>query len=363
MNRYLRFSISPVVMALAFTAGCDDKADVTPAARYVLSATAHSGMPEERRLAGTVQARTTSSLSFQTQGRVVSRYVEVGDYVKAGQVLARLDPRALTFSVQSEQASLQDALAKRQNALNTAKRQRSLAAAKATSVEDLEEAEQSLTSAQETVGEAQARLRKAGKQLSYTELKAQFDGVITSVSVEAGQTVSSGQTVLDVAHVNERDAVVDMPDAQLKNVTSGHQFELALQMAPSVKCTGEVREIAPAADATTRLRRVKIALKDAPDTFRIGSVITAAPVMTTHQDNPLFVPDTAILELRQAHYVWVINPSSLTVSMRKIQSIPSSQAGTARVLSGLREGEQVVIAGVHSLQSGEKIRIERASSL
>ncbi|MBP2848408.1 efflux RND transporter periplasmic adaptor subunit [Dickeya oryzae] len=363
MNRQQWFLIGPLAIVLASIAGCDDKAAVNPSPRYVLSATALKESAGGMSLAGTVQPRVTSALSFQTPGRVVSRHVEVGDEVKAGQVLARLDPLALAFAVQSAQASVQDAQAKLQNAVITAKRQRSLAAVNVTSVENLEEAEQSLTAAQAAVDVAQARLRKASEQLSYAELKAHFDGVITSVSVETGQTVAAGQTVLQIAYLGERDAVVDLPESQLKDVTLGHRFEVALQMDPAVKWTGELREIAPAADAATRMRRVKIAINDAPEAFRLGTVVTVSPLMARNTDKPLIVPATAILERQQAHFVWVINPSSLTVSLREIQLMPASQGDSVRVLGGLQEGEQIVIAGVNSLQPGQKIRIERTSTL
>ncbi|AUH01441.1 efflux RND transporter periplasmic adaptor subunit [Prodigiosinella confusarubida] len=363
MNRHPWFFICPLALLLATVTGCDDKTAAIPAPRYVLSATALTESAGGMSLAGTVQPRVTSPLSFQTPGRVVSRHVAVGDEVSAGEVLAELDPLSLEFSQQSARASLQDAQAKLQNALITAKRQRSLAAAQVTSVEELEEAEQNLTAAQAAVGEAQARLRKADEQLSYAQLKSHFNGVITSVSVETGQTVAAGQTVFQVACLRERDAVVDVPEEELKNVSLGHKFEIALQMDPSIKWTGELREIAPAADTVTRLRRVKIAINDAPPAFRLGTVVTAFPLMTKKADTSVIIPATAVLERQQVHFVWVINPSSLTVSLRKIQFIPSPQVGLVRVLSGLRAGEQIVTAGVNSLQPGQKIRIERTPTL
>lgn len=363
MNRYQWLLICPLALLLATVTGCDEKTADNPAPRYVLSAKALTESAGGMILAGTVQPRVTSPLSFQSPGRVVSRHVEVGDEVNAGEVLAELDPLALEFSVQSARSSLQDSQAKLQNAVITAKRQRSLAAARVTSIEALDEAEQNLTAAQAAVGEAQARLRKAGEQLSYAQLKAHFSGVITSISVETGQTVAAGQTVMQLAYLGERDVVVDLPEAQLKNVSLGHRFDIALQMDPSIKWTGVLREIAPAADAATRLRRIKIAINDAPPAFRLGTVVTTFPLMAKKTDTPVIIPETAVLERQQVHFVWVINPSSLTVSLRKIQSIPSQQAGSVRVLSGLRAGEQIVTAGVNSLQPGQKIRIERTSTL
>lgn len=364
MNRQQWLLICPLTMLLVLTAGCDDKPIVTSSPHYVLSATALVESAGDMSLAGTVQSRVTSELSFQTSGRLVSRHVEVGDEIKAGQVLAQLDPLALQFSVQSAQASLQDAQAKLQNAIITEKRQRNLAAVQATSIQDLEVAEQNLSAAQAAVAEAQARLHKADEQLSYAQLKARFSGVVTAVSAEEGQTVAAGQTIVTVAYLDQRDAVIDIPEAALRNITLGYRFEIALQMDPLVKCTGELREISPAADAATRLRRVKIAIIDAPAQFRLGSVVTAIPQGVTNSlPHPLFVPASAILERLQQHFVWVIDPASLTVNLRRVQIITSPRRETVQVVSGLQEGEQIVIAGVHSLQPGQKIRTERVSPL
>ncbi|WP_223509492.1 efflux RND transporter periplasmic adaptor subunit [Rahnella sp. GSA61A] len=363
MNRNSWFFLCPLTLLLATVSGCDDKTTAPPAPRYVLSAAALAESAAGMHLAGTVQPRITSPLSFQTPGRVVSRHVVVGDEVNAGDVLAELDPLSLEFSEQSARASLQDAQAKLQNAMVSAKRQRSLATARVTSVEELEEAEQNLTAAQAAVGEAQARLRKAGEQLSYARLKSNYNGVITSVSVEAGQTVAAGQTVFQVASLEGRDVVVDVPEEELRNVTLGHKFEMTLQIDPSIKWTGVLREVAPAADAATRLRRVKIAINDAPPAFRLGTVVTVYPLISNNSGTSVIIPETAVFERQQTHFVWVINPASLTVEQRKVQLIPFNQANSVRVLSGLKEGEQIVTAGVNSLLPGQKIRIERTSTL
>lgn len=363
MNRHPWFFLCPLALLMATVTGCDDKTTAASAPRYVLSAAALAESAGGMSLAGTVQPRITSPLSFQTPGRVVSRHVVVGDEVKAGEVLAELDPLSLEFSKQSAMASLQDAQAKLHNALINARRQRSLAAVRVTSAEQLEEAEQNLTAAQAAVDEAQARLRKTDEQMSYARLKSNYNGVITAVSVETGQTIAAGQTVFQVAGLAERDAVVDVPEAELKNMDLGHKFEIALQIDPTIKWTGALREIAPAADAATRLRRVKIAINDAPPAFRLGTVVTVYPLIKSNSGASVIIPATAVLEHQQAHFVWVINPTSLIINQREVQLIPFNQAGLVRVISGLSEGELVVTAGVNSLQPGQKIRIERTSSL
>ena len=212
MKQLQWFIACPLAIMLVLTSGCDDGTTSSPTPRYVLSATALAESASGAGLAGTVQSRFTSPLSFQTEGRIISRHVEVGDAAAAGQVLAQLDPLALAFSVQSAQASLQESQAKLRTALLTAKRQRTLAVEKFSSTEELDVAEQGLAAAQEAVREARARLLKATEQMNDADLKAPFNGVITSVSFESGQTVSAGQTVLQIADLDQCDAVFDVPE-------------------------------------------------------------------------------------------------------------------------------------------------------
>ncbi|UXY08932.1 efflux RND transporter periplasmic adaptor subunit [Kosakonia sp. ML.JS2a] len=354
----------PLAIMLVLTAGCDDKTTRPPAPRYVLSATALTESASGLSLAGTVQPRFTSPLSFQTGGRIISRHVEIGDAVVTGQVLAQLDPLALAFSVQSAQASVQESLATLRTARLTAKRQRTLAVEQLASMEERDVAEQALAAAKEAVREAQSRLLKATEQMKDADLKAPFNGVITSVSLESGQTVSAGQTVLQLADLDLRDAVFDVPEDQLTKLRLGQQFVVTLQMDPSVKWTGELREISPATDTVTRLRRVKIALHDAPASLRIGAVVTlVSSVFPPETGHTIFIPSTAILERQNASFVWVIDPSSMTVELRKIQVAASPQKERVQVVSGLIEGENVVTAGVNSLQPGQKIRMQRTSVL
>lgn len=362
MTRMIGFLSCPLAFMLLVLVGCDDTTPVPPAPRYVLSATALRDAAGAMRLTGTVQAKVISSLSFQTPGRIVSRHVEVGDAVAAGEVLAQLDPLALAFSVQSAQANLQDSHAKLRTALLTAQRQRTLAAAKVASTEEREVAEQGLTAAQQAVREAQARLRKTTEQMSDADLTAPFNGVITSVSLESGQTVSAGQTVLEIANTGLRDAVFDVPEAQLADIHLGQRVQITLQRDPTVKCTGDLREISPASDTTTRLRRVKVSINNAPDSFRIGGAVISDTAFTPSGNTVLRVPATAVFERQYAHYVWVINPSTMTVSPRKIQLAGSLQTGGVTVLNGLQAGEKIVTAGVNALQPGQKIRIERKAT-
>lgn len=353
----------PVLFALALGAGCSDDKDQPPAApRPVRAVTVKAEHLLGISFAGTVQARVETELAFRTLGRIILRKAEVGDIVHKGDVVAEIDPLALQFAVNSAEADLRNAQAAYENAEITEKRRRTLASSNAGSVADLEVAEQGLKSAEADLGQARAKLDKAREQLGYARLQAEFDGVVTSVSAEVGQTVTAGQTVMKVARLDQRDVVVDVPEGRLGTLKEGSTFTVALQLDPTKQTKGTLREIGPEADAETRTHRLKIAINDAPEVFRLGAVVTATANRAEH-DGVILLPATAILKKDGAANVWVIDRTKSVVSLRKVTLDPASAASVAsadsdrvQVVSGLSDGDAVVVAGVNQLADGQTIK-------
>ena len=279
MTRYRLHLPLLILPALALVGGCDHEAGSgEPAvARPVRSVAASAAQAETVRFPGVVQAGVQTDLAFRTLGRVVSRKAGVGDLVRAGDIVAGIDPLALELAVRSAEADMRNAEAQLENALLTENRKRRLASTSAASVADLDLAEQSLKSARANVAKTTASLDKAREQLGYAELRAEFDGVVTAAWVEVGQTATAGQPVLTIARLDRRDVVVDVPEARLRSLRVGDRFDIALQLDDTLRTSGILREIGPQADAGTRTHRLKIGIDKAPEVFRLGSVVTAAP--------------------------------------------------------------------------------------
>ncbi|MDJ0931765.1 efflux RND transporter periplasmic adaptor subunit [Breoghania sp.] len=188
--------------------------------------------------------------------------------------------------------------------------------------------------------------------MSYAVLSAPFAGVITEREADLGQVIFAGEAVMKLARVDAREAVVDIPGELIDTISIGSPFQVHLQIDPTVKAKGRVREIAPEADALTRTNRVHILLDYPQDAFRLGSLIPARP--EGEMTAALAVPDTAILKTKEGTYVWVVENG--TVHRRKVE-IGSGLGGRSAVRSGLKAGERVVTAGVHSLEEGQKVAL------
>ena len=220
---------------------------------------------------GAVEPQYKTNLAFRVLGRLIARPVSVGDLVSR-RTDGRRDrphgPRARgtrrpELSLRRPRRSLRPRTA-------TEERKRTLITTDATTKQTLDNAEQARAGAEASVAHAQANLTKAIEQLGYAQVKADFAGVVTAVGAEVGQVVSPGQNVVTVARPDIREAVVDIGADFPVPLDIGLPFTVSLQLLPAVQVEGQIREIAPQADPVTRLRRVRIALNDPPESFRLG---------------------------------------------------------------------------------------------
>src|ERR1700688_375038 len=265
---------SAIASALAM-AGCKQETKAPEPVRPVLSTVLQPAALGSTVAVGTVQSRYETNLGFRVLGRLIARPVNVGDLVAEGQMVAAIDPTALELAVRSAKADLSKAQALLENAIGTEERKRILIKTDATTKQTLDDAEQVRAGAQASTARARANLTKAIEQLGYAQVKADFAGAVTAVSAEVGQVVSPGQSVVTVARPDVREAVVDIGADFPVPLTVGLPFTVSLQLLPAVQVQGQVREIAPQADQVTRTRRVRIALNDPPQSYRLGRNVKA----------------------------------------------------------------------------------------
>lgn len=351
-------SLAPMVCVIALL-GCDanpaTQKDTPPPPRPVLSMVVTRQAVAGEAFTGTIQPRISSSMGFLVPGRVMARDVNVGDRVTRGQRLAAIDPLALNLSVTSAQAGLASASAQNVATLASEGRLAELFQRKVISPAQFESVQQGREATAAAVTRAEALLDMAADQLSHADLRAEFDGVVTSVTIEPGQTVAAGQPVIVVASPDVLEAVIDVPDRLAATLAPGAAFRVSTQTEPDRIVVGTVREIAPRVDTLTMSRRVKISLADPPSTMRLGTTIVAR--LDEVSGGSVEVPETALLDIDGKPGVWVVDPKALTVSLRIVE-IGKRENGSVSVSKGLEEGSRVVTAGVHSLVEGQAIRMD-----
>ena len=349
--------VMPLLMAAILgLPACHKETEVrTPEVRPVRTVTvARQPAGESVVLTGHIEAENEAALGFRISGRMIERSVNVGDRVQPGQVLARLDPQDERNGLRSAQASLSAAQGQLTQARNNFERQRRLQQRGVISKAEFDSAQEALHTAQARVDDAEAQVKLASDRLSFTELKADAAGSVTARGAEPGEVVQAGQMIVRIARQNGRDAVFDVPAQLLRSAPTDAEISVHLSEDPTVTATGRVREVGEQADPVTRTFQVKVGLTDPPPAMRLGSTVTgsvqlnSAPVIT--------IPASALTRVNQQPAVWIVDPSSLTVSMRNIDVL-RYDPGTVVVSHGLDTGDIVVTAGVQALHPGQKVRL------
>ena len=317
-------------------------------------------------LTGTVQAQTEINLSFRIDGRLIERTVDVGDTVKRGQLIARLDPQNEESALQSVRAQLAAADAQLVEARSNFNRMSELVVEDAVSRAQFEQAKALLQSAEAQVQSVRGQLNLAQNRLSYTRLTSDVAGVVTARGPEPGEVISAGRMIVPVAREGARDAVFDVP-AQIKDSAAlapqegaapaarcGPEITVRLASAPKVTAKGRVREVAPRADPVTGTFAVRVRLIDPPPAMRLGSTVTGR--ITLEGTSGIAIPATALMRSGGKTAVWVFYPKAGTVALRDI-AVRAADTATVQVASGLDPGDVVVTAGVQALRPGQKVRL------
>lgn len=349
-----------LLLTLALSACREEEAVAPKPVRPVLSLVAEPRIRASQGFTGVVSPRYTVDLGFRLLGSIIARDVDVGDSVTKGQRVAALDPVSEELAVRAARAELASASAQLETTTTTEARQRKLLEQKTVSESDYEAAQQAQEEAAASVGQAKASLRLAEEQLSYTQIIAEFDGVVTSVAAEVGQVVSAGQTVVTIARPDVREAVIDVPTEIAEELRIGDAFEVGLELDPSIRAKGTVREIAPQADPISRTKRVRITLIDPPVSFRLGTTVNA--VLGAEPLPGIELPVTALLEKEGRTMVWIVDEKAMTVAPVEIK-VADRNDRTFRVLEGITPGTRVVVAGVHSLEDGQAVRLTDGGTL
>jgi multidrug efflux system membrane fusion protein len=313
--------------------------------------------------AGDVRARYETMLSFRVAGKLLARHVDVGDRVRKGQVLARLDQNDYRLAVQDLQAQLASAVADRDFLRDDVARYRELLTQKVTSPPEFDRHQTAYTTARERVAALEAQLGHAVNQLAYTELAADRDGVVTALEVETGQVVSASQAIVKVAQLDEKDIHFDVPEHRLPGLKRRQAVSITLWADHEKRLKGQIREIASAADPASRTYRVKAALLEDQEAAQLG--MTATVWLPSNTPSRMTVPLSAVFTPQnkpgQPH-VWLVNEQTGTVRSVPVQ-VGETLDGERIAVTGLASGQLLVSAGVQRLAEGQAVRLPDAIAL
>lgn len=346
-----------IVLANMNLGGCGDagsKGADLPADRPVLVQRVHfAAQIEPRTLVAVIRPRTESDLSFRVAGKVTRRLVDAGQEVRAGEPLAILD--ATDFQLQREQADAEVRAARSVLDQASADRKRGLELHLARVQPEATYERQRATEDQANwrLVRAERALDLANHALAYSTLAAETDGVITAALVEPGQVVAVGQTVMRIARLDEKEALVDIPEPLLHLAHASGAY-LTLWTKPDRHYAVRLRELAPAADLVTRTYSARFSLLEPnPDVaFGMSASVTlpgpAGPKVAR-------LPLSALVNTGTGPGLWSVG-SDGELAFRPAH-ILRYDSTFLLVLSGVAEGERVVALGAQKLDAAQRVRV------
>jgi membrane fusion protein, multidrug efflux system len=344
------------VVALALVGACNKPPPQLDATRPVRAvAVSLASDEQEVTYTGDVRARWETALGFRVPGKIVARLVEVGQQVKTGQVLARLDPEDQKLSAEAAKQQLMAARSDFQQAKADLVRYKELVDKGFISAAEFDRRKTTYQTAAARLEQATAQLELNRNQTEYTTLRADHDGVVTAVQAEVGQVVSAGQAVVKTARLDEKEVAVNVPENRLGELRATKDADVTLWASPGRVYKGRIREISPSADNVTRTYTVKVTVLDPDASVQLGMTANVR-LRGGMRAEVARLPLTALFQKGDEAAVWVIDPKTQQVALTPVQVGRYTQ-DYVTVLSGLNDGDLVVRAGVHKLAQGEKVRV------
>jgi len=317
---------------------------------------------QSRSFTSVIRARVETELGFRTGGKVVERLVEVGDSVKAGQVLARLDPVDYQLSVKAAADEVQAASADAQQAASDEARLRRLLADGSVGAADHERQKARADAAAARLDQANRQLELARNREAYATLVAPYAGVVTTLRFERGQVVAEGQPVLSLARDGEREIVAELPEDWV-----GRARSLVATASPWNDPKSQVRLVLRvlSPQATVQGRTYRARYSAAPESRAPMDALPLGSTMQLTLSGPHAGPATAVLPVSALLKgsgppgVWTLNAQGSGLVFTPVQVVSIDDA-TIQV-TGLATGSKVVSVGAQKLDAGTAVRIiERA---
>ena len=356
LNRLSRLGLG-LILALPtvlWLSGCSTHAEVQDPIRPAIVARPQSAAAESGTLySGDIKARYESALGFRVGGKIRQRHVDVGAHVKAGDLIAELDPQDLHLQAGSARAALAAADADLATAKSERTRYEALRGKNFVSETQFDAVDNRLKAAAARATEARAALNVAQNQAGYSELRADHDGVITSMMAEAGQVVAPGQSIATLARDGEREVEISVPESRIADYKKDQAAMIELWAEAGKHLSGTLREITPEADATTRTFRVRVALGENSGAAKLGQ--TARVFFAgTELESAHLIPLSALYEHEGKPAVWILDTKTRQVHIKPVTVSAYREQGVV-LKDGLDSQDWIVAAGVHKLREGQSV--------
>lgn len=349
-----------VVVACLIAACGDDSVVEEVAARPVRSIVIDDDSNASlRAFSGVSRSAQESRLSFKVGGTIVDVPVKVGDKIKAGTVIAKLDSSTYELQLEQAQATVEQSNAASRNSRAAYERTRGLYANNNASLRDLDASRANADSASAQLRAARKSLQLAELNLSYTDLKVDVDCVVDSIAIDLNENVTAGTEVARVNCSEELEIEVAVPESIIGDFSRGKSAEIRFDAIPDKVFEGNVIEVGVGANGVGSTFPVTVIVENTDDAARTG-LAASVSFLTEQLDSENFrVPLSAIVSEGDNTYVYLLSALSgeknIGIVNKHSVTIGDLQTGGVEITDGLKIGDRVVVAGVSFMR--EDLRV------
>ena len=318
------------------------------------------GGEQTRTFSGVSKSGLETNLSFKVGGTLRQLNVEVGDQVRAGQLIAVLDATDYTLQLDQTISAHTQAEVRMQNARSTYERISRLYETGSVSVNDYEQAKTAFESARAGLNAARKQVQLAEQSVHYTRLRAPIDGRVASVSAEINENIMAGFSIITLTSGSDIEVTVGMPESFIAMIRDGDTVSVMFSSLAGESFTGVISEVSYIVGEASTTYPITIKLENPSEDIRPGMTANVVFQLTSGEDKEtILVPTVAVGEENEQNFVFVLEAlnGDTAVVHRRIVTIGDITGTGFEITEGLEDGEMVVTAGISKLSEGLRVRL------
>ncbi len=360
-QKRVRFTLVSLFVSM-LSACAEEEAPVVEVLRTVqYQVVIPAEVANQRVFTGTVRSSQQSRLSFKVGGNVSQLPVKAGDKLVKGQLIASLDASTYELQAAQSRASLAQSTAAERNSASVFQRTKNLYENNNASRTDLDSARANAESAAAQSRAAEKALALANLNVQYTRLTAPYDCVVASVNVEVNENITSGSSVITADCGNELEVAIEIPDSLISEVAKVQPVSIKVDSIKGKVFTGSIDEIGVAVAGNGSTFPVTVKVSDPDGLLRSGLAAEVTLQFANNNALDVYLPISAVNGDSDGSYIFIAEPTienQAVVKKRRIQTEGLSSNGL-KVVSGLRQGERVITAGVKTIRPNMTVLLSK----
>lgn len=335
-----------------------------------VSEVAASSISRRIRSYGTIRAQDVVSIIPQVSNRVTQIHVDLGDTVRHGDLLAKIYDVPFRDAFEQAEAQLRQSRSLFERDSTAYERQRQLYNRGASSPSEWDNARSAYESSKAQYESAKAAVTQSRENLVNTEIRSPVDGVVLRRTIATGDLARTAEPAFEIANLTGYETRLFLPMEEWERVRQGLSVDMSLSNREGIVAEGVVSRISPQLNPSSGLGEVVVTLTDISPSIRQGVLVESRITLITHENTIVIprsamieqietyiAPETNTVEIRRNHIAFVAQGD--TIAKRRDLTLGIEHGERVEVLSGLKEGEKLIVTGHRNLSDGERIRLPR----